>query len=49
MDKTTHELIKMHLKENEVTGFVSLAAPEFWIQAKPEFWIEAKPAFWISE
>lgn len=49
MDKTTHEIIKMHLKESNGASFVSLAAPEFWIQAKPEFWIEAKPAFWISE
>ena len=37
MDKTTHELIKMHIKENEGTGTVYLTAPNFWVQVKPAF------------
>jgi len=37
MDKTTHELIKMHIKENE--GTVYLTAPNFWVQVKPAFWV----------
>lgn len=31
MDKTTHEIIKMHLKENE--GTVYITAPNAWVEA----------------
>ena len=33
MDKTTHEIIKMHLKESEGTGTVYLSEPNFWFEA----------------
>jgi len=39
MDKKTHEILKGHLKENEGNGFISLTAPEFWMEAKPAFWM----------
>jgi len=39
MDKTTHDIIKTYLKENEGAGAVYLSAPEFWMEAKPAFWM----------
>ena len=38
MDKTTHEIIKMHLKESE-TGTVNLTLPNVWMEAKPAVWM----------
>jgi hypothetical protein len=43
MDKTTHELIKMHIKENEGTGTVYLSAPVLWMDAPVKYY------FWMTE
>jgi hypothetical protein len=42
MDKTTHEIIKMHLKENE-TDTVYLSAPVLWMNAPVKYY------FWMTE
>ncbi len=39
MDKIEHEIIKTYVKENNGTSFVSLSAPEFWVEVKPAFWV----------
>ncbi|HNV93995.1 MAG: hypothetical protein APG08_00303 [Candidatus Methanofastidiosum methylothiophilum] len=33
MEKTTHEIIKAYIKENEGTGTVNLSQPNFWFEA----------------
>lgn len=43
LDKITHEVIKMYIKENEGAGAVYLSAPAFWMDTPVKYY------FWMTE